>query len=582
MPDMLQQADQGGRPEALAEHCAAEGRPQLGMTAAASNAEERCAVCYGLLCEPVAWPGCSHCYCLICSMRTRDRPKPTCPLCREPASRVRRASDLQVDSGRAAQVRRVVGYSRYETQRRELWVEAAALDAQGSLGELPLFSMGPWHFRAGARHRLKLFEPRYVEMLRRVTAPGGRRCFAAVLQPAEFQVGAKGRVCEILESGEESNGDVYVIVEGGAACKILEVSKEQVEQGGAPLFHGSLDELAEEEMESLADTFVPLAAASEMVDLLSTLGRQLRTMRRRRQLLAALGQAEALVDGHEHAAAPPSPPPPPTDEEDMGAMLTLLVSYRSIISQMDRLLTEASQTAERLGLGAPGAPGTQPAGAVGPTADAHEVHRTPLVAEPPTEAPAVRMPARLAEERRRRATMDTGESSVLAPSSPVRAVRNRSMPEGGLGTSSSPASSSTSPPASRASQRPTRMASVGNAALLPGASHHHDPATAMLPSESRRQRAVGTRRRAPSTPDAAALSPTAGPESPQSLGRRSPTGASSTGRRRSGALLRSPQGQPTTPERSRRTPSTLRQNSILLRAATATLPPTRHRGPSSP
>merc|ERR1719247_2362197 len=54
--------------------------------------EEQCPVCWGLLCEPVAWPGCSHHFCLLCTVKTRRRPHPTCPLCRSPAPRVSKAS----------------------------------------------------------------------------------------------------------------------------------------------------------------------------------------------------------------------------------------------------------------------------------------------------------------------------------------------------------------------------------------------------------------------------------------------------------------------------------------------------------
>jgi len=296
-------------------------------------------------------------------MRTRRRLRPSCPLCRASAPRAQAASDLQVDALAAAQVRRLLGYSRYETLRREAWSTAASLDSQGSLGELPLFAMGPWKFQVSARHRLRFFEPRYKEMLRQVTASGGKRCFAAILEPSGFEVGARGRICEIVETGEDSNGDPYAVVEGGPACKILEVSNEHVEQGAAPLFHGNMDEVEEEDLSDIMqavevdDTVAPLTAATEMVDLLGALGRQLRTMRRRRQLSALLTAGETVGHtGEQHAGTATREDTPEDlrtdagEEEGIGAMLNLLVSYRNIITQMDRLLVEASLTAEHLGL----------------------------------------------------------------------------------------------------------------------------------------------------------------------------------------------------------------------------------------
>jgi len=341
--------------------------------------EEQCAVCWGILCEPVAWPGCSHYYCLVCALRVRQRPRPTCPLCRSSAPRARRAAELKVDTVRAGQVRRIVGYSRYELQRRELWVEAAAVDAQGGLGELPLFCMGTWHFPAGSHQRLRLFEPRYQEMIRRAMAPGGDRRFAIVLRPAEFEVGARGRVCEIVESEQGPDGEWLVVVEGGVAFQITEVKAEELHPGAPPLYRGALEEVEEEDLASNGEAWTPLVAANEMVAILGILGQHLRTMRRRRQPILYQGgeteETEGRGDrelleveeqlfpearlrlpglraagsnaGTEDAGSSAGPPP---EHEDVGAMVNLLMAYRQIIGEMDRLLIQASRTAERLGL----------------------------------------------------------------------------------------------------------------------------------------------------------------------------------------------------------------------------------------
>jgi len=494
-----------------------------------------------------------------------------------------------------------MGFSKYESQRRDIWVEAATLDTQGSLGELPLFSMGPWHFRAGARHRLRIFEPRYREMIRRATAPGGRRCFAAVLQPAEFEVGAKGRVCEIVESGEDLNGDAFVVVEGGAACQILEVAEEEVQEGSPPLFHGSLDELDEEEMESLSDAFMPLAAASEMVDLLSTLGRQLRTMRRRRQLLAMLGHEDPLSG---------SPEPDLLrsrvlggDEEGVGAMLGLLVSYRSIIAQMDRLLTEASQTAERLGLGAPAE--QPPAEPARPTAElpeaaapqaslgAHEGGGPQALGQGPAEEAAGDPPTamlyrrwthsgraglRSQEELRRPLLADERASSpaLNAPAPPAAHGRRSPLEGGGRSPQAAQSAPATAPsPASRTSQRSSRMGSAGSAALLTGSSGAVGD-FASTQAEAIRRRLLGPERRSLSS-----LSGDSGGAAPTLADLQLGGGRQVPARRWGAAPPRSPHSQTATPTGSRRSTGGPRQASILLHAASTTLPVTRQRRPSS-
>jgi len=331
-------------------------------------------VCLGPLCEPVAWPGCSHCYCLVCTLRTRHRPKPVCPLCRAPAPRTHGAAELQVDAAHAARLRRVAGYSRYEAQRREVWAEAAAVDLQAVPAKLPLFQAGPRSFPAGSRQKLWLLEPRYRLMLRRALAPGGEQRFAVVLRPAEFAVGARGRVCEILEGGEDANGDMYVSVEGGAACRVVDVATEEVQpSGAAPLFHGELEEVDEEEMESGGhEPPNPFAAVSEMVGILTTLGRHLRAVRRHRAMVfEGHGGTESLLDrellGLEQRVF---------EESNLGPMLNLLAAYQQIIGQMDRVLAEASSTAEQLSSLA------GPAGGAPPNARLH-------TAAPRVEAAAV-------------------------------------------------------------------------------------------------------------------------------------------------------------------------------------------------
>merc|ERR1740117_1693870 len=87
---------------------------EIEKTAEVSSAEtdvddedQKCPVCWSVLCEPVAWPGCRHHLCLLCSLQTRQKLRPTCPLCRAPAPRVYDVAGLSVDGSRAVEVRRL-------------------------------------------------------------------------------------------------------------------------------------------------------------------------------------------------------------------------------------------------------------------------------------------------------------------------------------------------------------------------------------------------------------------------------------------------------------------------------------------
>lgn len=230
--------------------------------------EESCPVCFGPLCEPVPWPQCMHHLCLICALRTRQRPKPSCPLCRAPAPRALEAVELQVDDVRAAVVRQTLGAKVYDNLRSDLWEAAGEVAEFADLGALPLFCMGRCRFAIGTHLDLRLFEPRYREMIRRAVAPGGARKFAVILRPAApesgevFGVGAVGRVCEVVDSEQSAAGDWRVTVEGGVACRVRDVNAEEVEQGAPPLFHGTLEEVDEEELNNaeLEDAMAVFAA----------------------------------------------------------------------------------------------------------------------------------------------------------------------------------------------------------------------------------------------------------------------------------------------------------------------------------
>lgn len=216
--------------------------------------EQQCAVCWELLCEPVSWPGCSHHFCLLCTLETRRRPKPSCPLCRAPAPRARQVSALQVDADCAAQVRQSVGYSKYEARRRKIWADAAKPCEE--LHAVPLYGtqLTQQQLLPGASLLLRLSEPRYEEMVRLAMAPGGTRRFAVVTcttssgggEVEEIETGAMGRLCEIVE---HSSGDfgTYVMVKTNAPCTVLSVKSEDRFADSPPLLIGELEEMEEDE-----------------------------------------------------------------------------------------------------------------------------------------------------------------------------------------------------------------------------------------------------------------------------------------------------------------------------------------------
>lgn len=217
---------------------------------------EECSVCLGVLCEPVLWPGCSHYYCFRCMLKMRKRLRPACPLCRTSASHVQESWALQVDQARAHLVRYTVGHSSYEALRRELWAEVAEMEMTTNLGTLPLMCAGWSEIAAGSSFVLPVWEPRYRAVANRAEAPGGSSRFVLITCPGNlesgvvFEAGSVGRLCEIVEVQQDVDGPWHVKVETGMACRVLEVTSEEIEVGALPLFHGLVEKLQEQEFSS--------------------------------------------------------------------------------------------------------------------------------------------------------------------------------------------------------------------------------------------------------------------------------------------------------------------------------------------
>lgn len=313
------------------------------------GADQQCPVCWSLLCEPVAWPECAHHLCLVCALRTRRRPKPMCPLCRAPANQVRQAAELQVNSSRASTVRKAVGYSSYQAQRRDTWAQVADLDAAGGLGGPLALVAGRsevWQrLRLGTQQEV-LMEPKYEELLRWSRRSKGG-CFAVVLQPADIEVGAKGRVCRIVEHMESSPSERRVLVEAGAACRVIELNSKMqpaeeamIDDTAKNFVVGKLEELDEDELPARVSDMGPLAAAADIVHILGVLGRNLQAVRQRWMMTALV----SLLDEDTRALENPQA----EDRQGLESMLGVMMSYRQIIHQMDALLSQATATADRL------------------------------------------------------------------------------------------------------------------------------------------------------------------------------------------------------------------------------------------
>jgi len=165
-------------------------------------------------------------------------------------------------------------------------------------------------------------------------APGGTRRFAAVSRAStgtrgeEIPVGAKGCLCEILESTEGEDGICNVIVETAAACKVLSVQKEEMHRG-PPLFIGNLEELDEEEEEHQEDDDED-GNDSEAV-VLGEEG-QLELLRERVQLLELLNAAMELEQAR---------------LEQRRLELTMLLSQRRLYQE---LIEMQSEVADLVGL----------------------------------------------------------------------------------------------------------------------------------------------------------------------------------------------------------------------------------------
>lgn len=189
-------------------------------------------------------------------------------------------------------------------------------------------------------------EPKYEELLRWSRRSKGG-CFAVVLQPADIEVGAKGRVCRIVEHMESSPSERRVLVEAGAACRVIELNSKMqpaeeamIDDTAKNFVVGKLEELDEDELPARVSDMGPLAAAADIVHILGVLGRNLQAVRQRWMMTALV----SLLDEDTRALENPQA----EDRQGLESMLGVMMSYRQIIHQMDALLSQATATADRL------------------------------------------------------------------------------------------------------------------------------------------------------------------------------------------------------------------------------------------
>lgn len=256
-------------------------------------------------------------------LKTRQRPKPSCPLCRSPAPRASKVDALQVDSESAARVRQSVGFSAYMSQRRKLW--AAAVETPEDLEAMPIYCTGlnTKKLRFGRRIGLRFSEPRCCEIVKRAMAPGGSRRFAAVTRSKkgdEISIGARGCLFEIVESSDGTDGLCQVIVETGSACKVLAVRAEGMDQG-PPLLIGKLEEFEEDEEDEDDDD----NDAGEDEAMVLDEEEQLGLLRERVQLLELLNTAMELEQAR---------------LEQRRLELTMLLSQRRLYQELIEMRSE--------------------------------------------------------------------------------------------------------------------------------------------------------------------------------------------------------------------------------------------------
>lgn len=195
---------------------------------------------------------------------------------------------------------------------------------------MPIYctALKPRQLRAGRRLGLRFLEPRYWEIVKRAMAPGGTRRFAAVSLACadgrrdEIAVGAKGCLCEILESTEGEDGIWNVIVETTAMCRVLSITTEDMHRG-PPLIVGSLEELDEDEASQEDDGEDGID--SEVVVLGEEV--QLELLRERVQLLELLNAAMELEQAR---------------LEQRRLELTMLLSQRRLYQELIDMQTEVN------------------------------------------------------------------------------------------------------------------------------------------------------------------------------------------------------------------------------------------------
>jgi Lon protease-like protein len=202
---------------------------------AALRAELECFICLNLLCDPVTLPTCGHSFCRNCLVKSLEKARRNCPVCRAATT---------ID-GETAPVN-VVLRNVIETVFPELSIERrgeALEERRAWKDKIPLFCMPPplFPFQPLSLH---LFEPRYKCLIQRVMAnsPGSQRFgYVTSHSPA---IGMVGITVEVKSVEQLPTGTCNVNATAGSRFHLMET---WVEDGTHGLHFGKMEPFVDED-----------------------------------------------------------------------------------------------------------------------------------------------------------------------------------------------------------------------------------------------------------------------------------------------------------------------------------------------
>jgi hypothetical protein len=197
------------------------------------EADTECALCLGILVDPVRVPACQHAFCRQCLVQqqfTLHESRNRCPLCR-----VEHSADfflVPTDKDLKAASQKLLGAEIYSAKERESEEEIAALKSKHENEEtLSVFCLpGGEDLDVGYSLALHFFEKRYVQMTQEAVQGVGQFCYYN-RSGNSLKPGVHVMTVKVTQFIERSNGTYDVSARATQQCLVKEVWNDSSTHG---------------------------------------------------------------------------------------------------------------------------------------------------------------------------------------------------------------------------------------------------------------------------------------------------------------------------------------------------------------